>query len=59
MKISDGYIVPVKGDYLKRFGNEEILRKYLNDFDENKTYWVFQNNLPENKQKMFDLLENI
>ena len=38
MKISDGYIVPVKGDYLKRFGNEEILKKYLNDFDENKTY---------------------
>ena len=59
MKISDGYIVPVKGDYLKRFGNEEILKKYLNDFDENKTYWVFQNNLPENKQKMFDLFENI
>ena len=28
MKISDGYIVPVKGDYLKRFGNEEILKKY-------------------------------
>lgn len=58
MKISDGYIIPVKGDYLANLGKREILEKYLKDFSTDKTYWVFQNHLPENKRNIIELFQN-